>query len=108
MSKQLNVLIIEQARTLIADETHWCRHQMGFDSDGRAVPATDKRASKLCAYGALIAAAHQMTNDCGRAYDLASRTVSYFGGSSSLIEVNDTQGHAAILKLFNEVIAQVA
>src|ERR1700682_332076 len=84
MSKQLKVHIIEHARALIADEAHWCRRQMAFDPDGGAVSATDCRASKLCAYGALIAAARHMTNDCDRSYRLVSRAVTQFGGSSVL------------------------
>ncbi len=105
MSKQLNVHVIEQARALIANETHWCRRQMAFDTDGGAVSATDSRVTKLCAYGALIAAAHRMTNDCDRAYCLAGGAVSYFGGSSALIQVNDIDGHAAVLARFDDVIA---
>jgi hypothetical protein len=35
-----------------------------------------------------------MTNDCSRAYDLTSGTVSYFGGSSVLIVANQA-GNAA-------------
>jgi len=31
--------------------------------------------------------------------------VSYFVGSSALIEVNDIDGHAAVLARFNDVIA---
>ena len=106
MSKQLKVHIIEHARALIANETHWCRHQMAFDPDGAAVSATDSKATKLCAYGALIAAAHRMTNDCDRAYRLAGSAVTQFGGSSGLINVNDFEGHAAVLALFDDVIAR--
>jgi hypothetical protein len=106
MSKQLNLHIIEHARALIANEAHWCRRQMAFDGDGGAVMATDRRASRLCAYGALIASAHHMTNDCDRSYRLVSRAVMQFGGSSALIDMNDIEGHAAVLALFDAVIAQ--
>jgi hypothetical protein len=60
MSKQLNLHIIEHARTLITSEAHWCRRQIALDADGVPVCATDEKASKLCAYGALMAAAHQI------------------------------------------------
>jgi hypothetical protein len=104
MSQPIHVQIIKEARTLIADEKNWCRRQMAYDRDGVTLCATDSKAAKFCAYGGLIAAAHHMTKDCGRAYDLASHTVSYFGGSSALIEVNDLEGHAAVLALFDEAI----
>ena len=106
MSKQLNLHIIEHARALIANEAHWCRRQMAFDGDGGAVMATDRRASKLCAYGALIASAHHMTDDCDQSYGLVSRAVTQFGGSTALIEVNDTDGHAAVIALFDRAIAR--
>ena len=104
MSKQLKVHIIEHARSLIADERHWCRHQIALDRDGLAVSTTDNRASKYCAYGALMAAAYHMTNDSRAAYELAYRTVNYFGGTEAIIHVNDVRGHAAVLALFDEVI----
>jgi hypothetical protein len=106
MSTQLKMHIIEDARALIASENHWCRRQMAFDPDGAAVAATDSRATKLCGYGALIAVAHRMTNDCDRAYRLAGSAVAQFGGSSVLIDVNDIEGHAAVLAMFDDVIAR--
>jgi hypothetical protein len=79
---------------------------MAFDPDGGAVSATDGRASRLCAYGALIAAAHHMTNDCERSCRLVSLAVTQFGGSSALIDANDIKGHAAVLALFDQVITR--
>jgi hypothetical protein len=105
MSKQLTVHIIEYARTLIADENHWCRRQIALGFDGSALLATDVRALKYCAYGALIVAASHLVKDHDRAYQLASSAVSYFGGSSALIEVNDIEGHATVLTLFDQVLA---
>jgi hypothetical protein len=104
MSKLLKVQIIEAARALIANENHWCRRQMAFDRDGGAVCATDGSAFKLCGYGALIAAARHMTNDCSRAHELAANAASCFGGSDALIAINDTDGHAAVLALFDEAL----
>jgi hypothetical protein len=107
VSKLLNVEIIEAARALIANENHWCRRQMAFDLDGGAVCATDNSAFKWCGYGALIAAAHHMNNDCSRVHELAVNAASCFGGSSALIAVNDTNGHAAVLALFDEAMARM-
>ena len=106
MSKQLNLHIIEHARALIADEAHWCRRQMAFDRGGGAVTATASKASKWCAYGALIAAAHHMSSDHEQLYRLVSLAATNFGGSSALIDVNDIEGHAAVIALFDLVIAR--
>ena len=57
------------------------------------------------ALGALIAAAYQITNDYGRAHDLAISAVQPLYGSATLVNVNDWRGHAAVLALFDEVIA---
>jgi hypothetical protein len=106
MSQAIHVQIIKEARALIADEAHWCRRQIALDAEGMAVCATDRRASKLCAYGALIASARHMTNDCDQSYRLVSRAVTEFGGSTPLIEVNDAGGHTAVIALFDDVIAR--
>jgi len=105
MSKPIHVQIIQAARALVADENNWCCHQMAFDAYGVPVCATDGQASKLCAYGALIAAAHKMTGDGSRAQYLTRLAARHFGRSDALIRVNDTQGHAAVLALFDEAIS---
>lgn len=104
MSKPIHVQIIEEARALVADENNWCCRQMAFDVYGVPVCATDDQASKLCAYGALIAAAHKMTGDGSRAGYLTATAARHIGGSDALIRVNDTNGHAAVLALFDEAI----
>jgi hypothetical protein len=104
MSKPIQIQIIEMARLLVQDEKKWCRSQMAFDSYGTPVCPTDDTASKWCAYGALVAAAHNMAGDSGRAIDLAAIAVKDFGDCDALMRVNDTQGHAAVLALFDEVL----
>jgi hypothetical protein len=42
--------------------------------------------------GALIAAAYQITNDYGRAHDLAISAVQPLYGSATLVNVNDVRG----------------
>ena len=62
-------------------------------------------AVKRCALGAVIAAAYEMTGGYRAAYDLAIRATQPLYGTATLINVNDTRGHAAVLALFDEVIA---
>ena len=104
MSKPIHFQIIETARLLVQDEKKWCRSQMAFDSNGMAVCPTADAASMWCAYGALVAAAHHMTGNSGRAIDLAGMAVKYFGDCDALMRVNDTKGQAAVLALFDEVL----
>jgi hypothetical protein len=105
MSKPLKVQIIENARALIEDERHWCRGALARDMNGVSVCPTDSRAARRCALGALIAAAYQITNDFGRAHDLAISAVRPLHGGATLVNVNDVRGHAAVLALLDEVLA---
>jgi hypothetical protein len=50
-------------------------------------------------------AAYQITNDHRGAYDLAIKAMRPLHGSATLVSVNDVRGHAAVLALFDEVIA---
>ena len=105
MSKPLKVLIVEKARALIEDERHWCRGELARDINALSMCPTDSRAVRRCALGALIAAAYQITNDYSRAHDLAIGAVRPLHGSATLVNVNDVRGYAAVLALFDKVIA---
>jgi hypothetical protein len=63
------------------------------------------RAAKRCGLGALISAAYQLTNDYRGAHDLAIQALRPLYGSATLVNANDMRGHAAVLALFDEVIA---
>ena len=104
MSKSLKLQIVEQARTLIEDERHWCRCELARDQNGLSVCPTDDRVARRCALGALIAAAYQITNDYDHAYNLALSAVRPRYGTATLVNINDFRGHAAVLALFDEVI----
>ena len=99
MSKPLNRPIIERARALIADESQWCRGALARDGSGRQVDPTDAMARRRCAYGALVAAAFELVSDLSQAHDLADAAAREMHGGSSMINVNDTMGHAAVLAL---------
>ena len=60
---------------------------------------------KRCGLGALIMAAYQITNDRRGAHDLAILALRPLHGSAILVHVNDMRGHAAVIALFDEVIA---
>jgi hypothetical protein len=62
-------------------------------------------AVKRCGLGALIAASYDLTGDHLAAHDLAIRATQPLCGTATLVRVNDIRGHAAVLALFDEVIA---
>ena len=60
---------------------------------------------KRCALGAVIAAAYQLTNDYNAAHQLGHEVLGTHYRAATLMHINDTRGHAAVLALFDEVIA---
>ena len=105
MSKPLKIQIVEMARALIADEQHWCRRHLGEDVNGVSVSPTSASALKRCGLGAVIAAAYQLTHDFDAADRLGFEALRPRYGPVTVMHVNDTIGHAAVLALFDEVIA---
>ena len=105
MSKPLKVQIVEKARVLIEDERQWCRNELARDPNGNSIDPTDRRVVRRCGLGALMAAAYEITNDHRRAQDLAISALRPTCGSSTLVKVNDMRGHAAVLAMFDEVLA---
>jgi hypothetical protein len=105
LSRSLKFQIVEQARALIAEESHWCRGDLARDANGVGVCPTSDSATKRCGLGALIMAAYRITNDRRHAHDLAIKAMRPLHGSATLVNVNDARGHAAVLALFDEVIA---
>jgi hypothetical protein len=105
LSKPLKIQIVELARTLIADEQHWCRHNLALDKNGIVVSPASPRAVRWCALGAALAAAYQLTHDFDTAYKLGHEALAPFCLPALLMHLNDTMGHAAVLTLFDDVIA---
>ena len=105
MSKPLKIQIVERARALIADEQNWVPRHLAEDVNGVSVSPTSASAMKRCALGAVIAAAYQLTHDLDAAHQLRHDALRPRHGAATLIYANDTVGHAAVLALFDEVIA---
>ena len=105
MSNPLSRSIIGRAHALIADERHWCRGALARDKGGRAVEPTETAARRWCAFGALIAAAHEMVGDLDQAHHLASLAARRMHCCSTLINVNDIDGHRAVIELFERAAA---
>ena len=105
MARPLQKQIVERARAFIADEQHWCRGELARDVNGEEVCPASASAVKRCGLGAVIAAAYQLTNDLAAAHELAFKALRPSYGTATLVRVNDMRGHAAVLALFDEVIA---
>jgi hypothetical protein len=105
MARSLKLQVIETARALIADERHWCRGDLARDANDVAVCPTAADAVKRCGLGAVMAAAYHLTHDFNAAQDFALQALRPHYGTSTLVQVNDIRGHAAVLSLFDEVIA---
>ena len=104
MSKPVKVQILERARALIEDERYWCRGDLARDAMGSSVGPTDGSAVKRCALGALVAAACEVTSDSHLAHELAITAMRPFVGATALTHINDVEGHAAVLTLFDIAI----
>jgi hypothetical protein len=105
VSRPLKVQIVERARDLIANEQLWCRRHLALDANGVVVSPTSARAVKRCGLGAVIAAAYQLTHDYKTAHQLCHEALGPHYRAATLMHINDIRGHAAVLALFDEVIA---
>ena len=105
MSKPLNIQIIARARSLIEKKEHWCCGALALDARGTTVSPVGSQAVRRCALGALIAAAYDIINDYQQAHHLAIDAVRPFQGTSTLVNINDVRGHAAVLTFLDEAIA---
>jgi hypothetical protein len=107
MAKPLKLQVIERAKELIQDERHWCREYLAINDYGLAADPTSERALRRCALGALLAAAYHFTNNRTSARHLAFNALRPLCGGNTVARVNDHQGHAAVLALFEEAIAKL-
>ena len=104
MSTPIKVQILERARALIDDQRRWCRGDLARDAMNVSVGPTDSNAERRCALGALVAAACEFTNDLHLAHELAMTAMRPYVGATALTHINDTEGHAAVLTLFDIAI----
>ena len=105
MAKTARLRMLERARALIEDEGHWCPGDLARDAWGFSISPIDRDAEQRCALGALLAAAYELTGDFDRAQKVAAGAMRPVIGATSLTHINDVEGHAAILKLFDRAIA---
>jgi hypothetical protein len=106
LSVQLDVL--REARALIADPDRWCQGYEAVDANGVFIDSTAPQAVRWCALGALgrVANRRQLRStemlDVDEALDEASRLY-----GKTVDHVNDEDGHAAVLRVYDAAIADV-
>lgn len=85
---------LRAAKALIEDPAHWCQGHYALNADGADISAGDPRAVKWCAIGAC--------NHLG----MTDKTTDYLYRSSGspVTLINDLEGHAAVLALFDRAI----
>jgi hypothetical protein len=105
MTQPIRIQVLETARALIEDERHWCPGDLARDAMGFPVSPTDSSAKQRCALGALLAAAHDLTGNPELAHHLATTAMRPLVGATALSHINDAEGHAAVLDLFDLAIA---
>jgi len=112
MSRPLHHQIVARAREIITHPDRWVQAEYALAKNNAPVEPTDPLAYRFCAVGALRRAVH----DIARGKDgLASRTQvaleafihrHHPGLEDDLEDVNDGhEGHATVLKLFDEYLA---
>jgi len=91
---------LKAARALIADPSHWTQGALARNARGNRVRPWSEHAVRWCAEGASIRV-------CGPNFGLRGRLVGVlFGdGADAPWVVNDDQGHAAVLAMYDRAIA---
>jgi hypothetical protein len=91
--------VICSVRLLLTDESNWTRFAGAKDAEGRITSTLSPTAVRWCIMGAVF-------KICGEDSKLVSPTIELLKKRSpKLTALNDYQGHAAVLKLLDDVIA---
>jgi len=96
--------ILVCARDLISDPARWTQGRFARKEDGNEVNPTDPAACKFCAYGA-IRHCQGLSIATAKAEKALAQAASETYSRSAVV-VNDYLGHKAILKVFDDAIAQ--
>jgi hypothetical protein len=109
MSETLVTQIIREARSLVANPDSWIECELATTAAGESCQPWDPEATRFCAFGPLIKAAYEISNDSDIAMHFAqSATATMFGPGGSdpgqLFAINDDEGREAVLELFDKTL----
>ena len=101
----VHVQVLRKARELISDPARWTQGAYARDESGFEVSSTWEAACCWCALGAIIKTAREMKARVGVTTDVISTLYRHSAGRP-VFEVNDKEGHAAVLALFDKALAE--
>jgi hypothetical protein len=117
MAKPLYSQVIERARAYVALRSSWTRYTLALTRNNRDCDPTDSRATRFCAYGALVRASFELTGDVDQARRLAGTTAMWMTGRDNpeeayeaIYALNDgppVSSRKAVLVLFEASMARV-
>jgi len=109
MATTVQKQVLINARALIADPAHWTMWMLACTEKGRPVTWHDPSARRWCAVGAIHRAAYDLVGDRRQAMRIANEVVNnvypHAWYRRGLPAVNDSQGHTAVLGLFDKALA---
>lgn len=115
MSKTIQYQVLAEARLLIGDQQDWCQGSFAVGKTGRSLVSGSSRAVKHCAVSAIMLAARQAVPNKKEAERIAEGIMARIAPSDCdaraaqkyIWTINDRDGHAAVLDLFDTALALV-
>lgn len=113
MSKSIQYQILAEARLLIDDPQDWCQGTFAVGKTGRTLVSGSSRAVRHCAVSAIMLAARRTVpnrHDADRIAESVMAMIAPVGSDARTAQkyiwsINDSQGHAAVLQLFDTALA---
>lgn len=108
MARPLQQQIIARALDLISDETRWTCLVIARKADGKTCEWSHPLASRFCAVGALDRAAYELLGTGGTETALRAEKFVLAANdrpNDSLFRINDQEGHAVIVAMFERALA---
>lgn len=90
--------VLRAARAKIRLKKNWCRFMYARNSKRKWLPPKSTGARQWCAEGAICA-----VGPTPELTEAARRRLNRFG---DVVDINDRQGHAAVMRLFNAAISE--
>lgn len=100
----LEIAILRRAREIISDPAKWTQGAFARDSQGSMIPPNHTAACSWCAIGALSRAAFELKAPPG----FGAGALDMLGALRPLNDINDEEGHAAVLDLFDKALEEIA
>ena len=108
MTTTVQKQVLINARALIADPAHWTRRTLARTADDHVVDWSERSATKWCAQGAIYRAAYDLVGDQKAATRIGNKAAKSIYRTRwllvSLPNMNDHQGHAAVLAVFDKAL----